>query len=76
MGEGEKTLFSSFIDIERATYLHYGIPLAVLAAALPLFMKILLKEEKRKYFMEAFLSIFSFLIGAEFLMWGVISSYN
>ena len=76
MGEGEKTLFSSFIDIERATYLHYGIPLAVLAAALPLFMKILLKEEKRKYFMEAFLSIFSFLIGAEFLIWGVISSYN
>ncbi len=76
MGEGEKTLFSSFVDIERATYVHYGVPLVILAVALPVFVKLILKEEKRQRFIEVFLSIFSFIIGIEFLIGGVINSYN
>lgn len=76
MGEGKQTLFASFSDIEPATYIHYGIPLTVMAAVLPALVKFIFKSEKRQLFINLFLSIFSFIIGLEFLLLGVIDSYN
>lgn len=75
VGEGEKTLFSAFSDIERATYLHYGIPLAVLAVIFPIALKLILKK-KQESFINMFLSVFSGIIGIEFLLIEEISSYN
>lgn len=76
MGEGGRTLFSSFIDIERATYLHYGIPLAVMAVVLPALIKFFFKDKKQTQFIDMFLSVFSFLIGIQFLILGVVNSYS
>lgn len=75
LGEGEKTLFSSFTDMEDTTYLHYGIPLVLLALILPVMLKIILRKEKAHLLMDMFLSIVSFLLGIQFLIRGVINSY-
>lgn len=75
MGEGEKTLFAAFSDIERATYLHYGLPLAIMAAVLPFLLKLVWKPERRQLFIDSFLSVFSFIAGLWFLIAGVISSW-
>ncbi|MBD5470159.1 MAG: hypothetical protein HDR19_03335, partial [Lachnospiraceae bacterium] len=76
LGEGAKTLFASFIDIEPATYIHYGIPLAIGAVMLPVFIKLLFGGEKGQILIGQFCSVFSFVIGVEFLIGDVISSYN
>lgn len=76
MGEGKETLFSSFHDIEPATYIHYGIPLTVMVIVLPILIKLILMDEKRQLFINLFLSTFSFIIGLEFLIWGIIDTYN
>lgn len=76
MGEGEKTLFAGFNSIEGATYIHYGVPLAVMAVVLPLLIRLIFRNERSQQLIELFLSVFSFMIGIVFLVWGVISSYN
>ncbi|MCD8039735.1 MAG: sulfatase-like hydrolase/transferase [Lachnospiraceae bacterium] len=76
VGEGGKTLFSAFNDMEALTYIHYGVPLIIMALALPILIKLVLGFGKGQRFIGLFLSIFSFIIGLEFLLWGVISSYN
>ena len=40
LGNGEDTLFESFWDIEPRTYLHYGIPLAVVSVIEPFVLKL------------------------------------
>lgn len=75
-GEGRMTLFTSFINIESTTYIHYGIPLAIGAVALPFLIKFIFGYEKGQVFIGQFCSVFSFVIGLEFLVCGVITSYN
>lgn len=74
LGEGEKTLFSSFTDMERSTYLHYGIPLFLLAFVIPVLLKIIFKKEKAHLLIDMFTSIVSFIAGIQFLISGVIYS--
>jgi len=75
-GDGKKTLFSAFSDIENATYIHYGMLLAVMAVLLPFLVKLIFREKIRQLFIDQFLSVFSFVIGIEFFLSGIISSYN
>lgn len=75
VGEGEKTLFTAFHDIESATYIHYGVPLAVMAVVFPLLIKLVLGEKQIR-FIDMFVSVFSFIIGIAFLAGGTISSYS
>lgn len=74
LGSGKRTLFSSFIDIESRTYLHYGLPLVIVSILLPIVIKAIFAQEKKVLFIQYFNSTFSFLTGLIFLGIGVITN--
>jgi hypothetical protein len=45
LGYYKENLFESFWDIQGVTYLHYGMPLVVIAIALPIIMKTIFKSD-------------------------------
>lgn len=73
LGSGERTVFSAFQTIEGRTYLHYGVPLAVLSLLLPVLLKKLLGIRKRAVFLNNFAACFSLLAGTIFLVNGEIT---
>ena len=73
---GKRTIFSSFHRIEGRTYLHYGVPLLILALLLPCAIRMLFGTHKRNVFLKYFGSSFSFLAGILFLGIGEITNIH
>lgn len=62
LGYHKENLLESFWDIQTITYVHYGIPLVIMAIAAPLLLHIVFKERKLEiiqYFDSSFFFIFS-----------------
>lgn len=62
LGYHKENLLESFWDIQTITYVHYGIPLVIMAIAAPLFLHIVFKERKLEiiqYFDSSFFFAFS-----------------
>lgn len=76
LGDGGRTIFSSFHLIEGKTYLHYGVPLVILALILPMMISRILGNHKRNEFLKHFGSTFSFLVGIVFLGIGEITNIH
>ena len=70
LGYSETSLFESFWDVQPITLIHYGIPMAVIAFAAPLLLKILFKKkdiEVLRYFLSSYFMAFSvcFLVASK-----------
>lgn len=76
LGDGGRTIFSSFHLIEGKTYLHYGVPLVILALILPMMISRILGNHKRNELLKHFGSTFSFLVGIVFLGIGEITNIH
>lgn len=76
LGDGGRTIFSSFHLIEGKTYLHYGVPLVILAFILPMMISRILGNHKRNELLKHFGSTFSFLVGIVFLGIGEITNIH
>lgn len=62
LGYNKENLLESFWDIQTITYVHYGIPLVIMAIAAPLLLHIVFKERKLEiiqYFDSSFFFTFS-----------------
>ena len=76
VGDGGRTIFSSCHLIEGTTYLHYGVPLVILALILPMMISRILGNHKRNELLKHFGSTFSFLVGIVFLGIGEITNIH
>ena len=74
LGMGRRTLFDSFLGIEKRTYLHYGLALVVLSVIFPIIIRAVFGKERRNIFLKYFGSTFSFIAGILFLCIGQITN--
>lgn len=73
LGDFGKTIFQSFWDIELRTYIHYGIPICIIAVIETLLLKGLL-QHKKKVVIDWFNSVLSGLFCVAFAIVGKITN--
>lgn len=76
LGEGNLTIFESFADMEGKTYLHYGLPLLVMAVLGPLIIGKLFTFERQKKIIYMGDSILVFVILLAFTVFGRLKLTN
>lgn len=74
LGEPVISFFDSFLDMQPVTYIHYSLPLFVLALILPVFHRRLLKEVFGSRFVVMFNSLFFLWVLPMHLIVGKISN--
>lgn len=75
LGEGNLTIFESFADMGK-TYLHYGLPLLVMAVLVPLIIGKFFTFERQKKIIYMGDSILAFVILLAFTVFGRLKLTN
>ena len=73
LGDGEKTIFQSFWDIEYRTYIHYGIPILIISIIVPFVWRWIFKDRLASFAIW-FHSIVLVAWILSFVIWGKVTN--